>query len=172
MLQPWTLRLILNASSRRIIHDQRQVCCLPGHLCPPSSAGLAARQRPPGPLKLGCTPPLHARALARGPLAAVRLHRAVGSGTARAAVYAGGGAGDNAGANPQSHAGSQDNCHGKLLLPQLNHLHEALKRNQVSPSVSSSSQDQQPPKPSPIPSQRRLTAQLTKRPHSHVHSSH
>jgi hypothetical protein len=31
-------------------------------------------------------PPLHAQALARGPLAAVRLHRTVGSGTARAAV--------------------------------------------------------------------------------------
>ena len=43
-------------------------------------------QRPAGPLKLGCPPPLHAQALARGPLAAVRLHRAVGSGTARAAV--------------------------------------------------------------------------------------
>jgi hypothetical protein len=50
------------------------------------SAGLAARQRPPGPLKLGCPPPLHAQALARGPLAAVQLHRTVGSGTARAAV--------------------------------------------------------------------------------------
>jgi hypothetical protein len=36
--------------------------------------------------KLGCPPPLHAQALARGPLAAVRLHRTVGSGTDRAAV--------------------------------------------------------------------------------------
>jgi hypothetical protein len=77
---------IVIISSRRIIHDKRQVCCLPGHLCPPCSAGLAARQRPPGPLKLGCPSPLHAQALARGPLAAVRLHRTLGSGTARAAV--------------------------------------------------------------------------------------
>ena len=51
--------------------------------CPPLSAGLTARQRPPGPLKLGCPPLLHAQALALGPLAAVRLHRAVGSGTSR-----------------------------------------------------------------------------------------
>jgi hypothetical protein len=50
-----------------------------------AQAGLA-RQRPPGPHQLGCPPPLHAQALARGPLAAVRLHRAAGSGTARAAV--------------------------------------------------------------------------------------
>jgi hypothetical protein len=73
-------------SSRRIIHDQHQVCCLPGHLCPPRSAGLAARQQPPESLKLGCPPPLHAQALARGPLAAVRLHQAVCSGTPHAAV--------------------------------------------------------------------------------------
>ena len=65
--------------------DQHQVCCLPGHLCPSSSASLAARQRPPGH-QLGCPPPLHAHAFALGPLAAVRLHQAVGSGTARAAV--------------------------------------------------------------------------------------
>jgi hypothetical protein len=35
---------------------------------------------------LGCPPPLHAQTLARGPLAAVRLHQTVGSGKARAAV--------------------------------------------------------------------------------------
>jgi hypothetical protein len=56
---------------------------------------------------------------------------------------AGGGAAANADAHPQSHAGSQDNGNGKLLLPQLDRLHLAFKRSQVSPSASSSSQDQQ-----------------------------
>jgi len=76
---------------------------------------------------------------------------------------AGGSAAENAGANPQPQpAGSQDNCHGKLVLPQLNRLHEAFKRNQVSRPASSRSQDQQPTRgPNPIPSQRRLTQQLT-----------
>ena len=75
---------------------------------------------------------------------------------------AGGSATANAGATPQSQpAGSQDNGHGKLVLPQLNRLHEAFKRSQVSPPASSSSQDQ-PTRPRPIPSQRRLTQQLTK----------
>ena len=37
---------------------------------------------------------------------------------------------------PQPPAGSQDNSTGKLLLPQLNRLHEAFKRRQVSPSAS------------------------------------
>jgi hypothetical protein len=55
-----------------------------------------------------------------------------------------------------------NNGTGKLVLPQLNHLHEAFKRSQFSPRASSSSQDQQPTRPSPIPSQRRLTQQLTK----------
>ena len=46
---------------------------------------------------------------------------------------AGGSATANAGANPQPQpAGSQDNDHGKLVLPQLNRLHEAFKRSQVS----------------------------------------
>jgi hypothetical protein len=70
----------------------------------------------------------------------------------------------NAGAHPQSHAGSQDNGNSKLLLPQLNQLQLAFKRSQVSPSVSSSSQDQQaqqPPK-SVIPTQRRVTEQNSK----------
>jgi len=68
----------------------------------------------------------------------------------------------HAGANPQPQpAGSQDNGHGKLVLPQLNRLHEAFKRSQVSPPASSSSQDQ-PTRPRPIPSQRRVTQQLTK----------
>ena len=67
-----------------------------------------------------------------------------------------------AGANPQPQpAGSQDHGNGKLVLPQLNRLHEAFKRSQVSPPASSSSQDQ-PTRPRPIPSQRRLTQQLTK----------
>jgi len=45
--------------------DQRQVCCLPGHLCPPSSTGLAAGQRHPGSIHLGCSPLSHANAPAR-----------------------------------------------------------------------------------------------------------
>ena len=56
---------------------------------------------------------------------------------------AGGDAAANAGAHPQPHAGSQDNGNGKLLLLQLDRLHLAFKRSQVSPSASSSSQDQQ-----------------------------
>jgi hypothetical protein len=65
-------------------------------------------------------------------------------------------------ANPQPQpASSQDNGNGKLVLPQLNRLHEAFKRSQVSTPASSSSQDQ-PTRPRPIPSQRRLTQQLTK----------
>jgi hypothetical protein len=77
---------------------------------------------------------------------------------------AGGGAAANADAHPQPHAGSQDNGNGKLLLPQLDRLHLAFKRSRVSPSTSSSSQDQQSqhlPK-SVIPTQRRVTEQLTK----------
>jgi hypothetical protein len=103
--------------------------------------------------------PLHAQTLARGPLAAVRLHRAACSGTARAAVRAGGGDDANAGAHQQPHAGSQDNGNGKLLLPQLDRLHLAFKRSQASPSASSSSQDQQvqqAPK-SVIPTHHRVT---------------
>jgi hypothetical protein len=70
-------------------------------------------------------------------------------------------AGGSAGDNPQPQpAGSQDNGNGKLVLQQLNRLHEAFKRSQISPA-SSSSQDQ-PTLPRPIPSQRRLTQQLTK----------
>jgi hypothetical protein len=49
-----------------------------------------------------------------------------------------------------------------LFLAKLNRLHEAFKRIQLSPPASSSSQDQQPTRPSAIPSQRRLTQQLTK----------
>jgi hypothetical protein len=79
-------------------------------------------------------PPLHAHTLARGPLAVVRLHRAVGSGTACVAVRADGCAAANAGAHPQPHAGSQNNCNSKLLLPQLEHIHLAFKLSQVSPS--------------------------------------
>jgi hypothetical protein len=57
-----------------------------------------------------------------------------------------------AGANPQPQpAGSEDNCNGKLVLPQLNCLHEAFKWSQVSPPASSSSQDQ-PTRPRPIQS--------------------
>jgi hypothetical protein len=54
----------------------------------------------------------------------------------------------NAGAHPQpQHAGSQDNGNGKLVLLQLNRLHEAFKLSQIPFSACSSSQDQQPPFP-------------------------
>jgi hypothetical protein len=79
-------------------------------------------------------------------------------------THEGCGAAANAGAHPLPHAGSQDNGNGKLLLPQLDRLHLAFKRSQVSSSASSSSQDQQSqhlPK-SVIPAQRRVTEQLTK----------
>ena len=75
-----------------------------------------------------------------------------------------GGAAANAGAHPQPHAGSQDNCNSKLLLPELDCLHLAFKWSQVSPTVSSSSQDQQSqhlPK-SVIPTHCSVTEQLTK----------
>ena len=57
------------------MNDQRQVCSLPGHLCLPRSAGLAAGQRPPGPHQLGYPPPSQPRALARRPAPELRLHR-------------------------------------------------------------------------------------------------
>ena len=72
-----------------------------------------------------------------------------------------GGAAAGAGAGqPPQPAGSQDQQDGKLILPQLNRLHEVYKRNQVASSASASSQDQQPAKPT-IPSQKRVTQQLT-----------
>jgi hypothetical protein len=75
---------------------------------------------------------------------------------------AGGGAAANAGANPQPQlAGSQDHGNGNLVRPQLNRLHDVFKRSQVPPPASSNSQDQQPTQPSPIPSQRRLTQQMS-----------
>jgi hypothetical protein len=76
---------------------------------------------------------------------------------------AGGGAAANAGAHPQTHAGAQDNGNGKFLLPQLDRLHLAFMRSQVSPSSSSTSQDQESqhlPK-SVIPTHRRVTEQIT-----------
>ena len=47
----WWLRCLQqhHYSPGRIIHDQLQVCSLPGHLCLPRSAGLDAGHRPPGP---------------------------------------------------------------------------------------------------------------------------
>ena len=72
-----------------------------------------------------------------------------------------GGAAAGAGAAQQPQpAGPQDNGDGQLILPQLNRLHEAYKRSQVASSASSSSQDQQPPKPT-IPTQKRVTQQLS-----------
>jgi len=131
----------LNTVSRHAAsYDQRQVCCLAGHPCPPSSAGLAAGTRTPGSIHLGCPPPpLHAKEPARGPPSELQLLRSAGSSTARADVRAGGGAAANTGENSQpQHAGSQDHGNRKLLLPQLNRLHEAFKWSQVPPACSSS----------------------------------
>jgi hypothetical protein len=77
---------------------------------------------------------------------------------------AGGNAAANAVAHPQPPAGSQDHSNGTLLLPQLDRLHLAFKRRQVSPSSSSSTQDPQAQKPtkSVIPTQKHVTEQLTK----------
>ena len=52
-------------------------------------------------------------------------------------------------------------CSGTLVLPQLNHLHEAYKQRQDALPVSSSSQDQQPTVSGPIQSQLHLTQQMT-----------
>ena len=55
-----------NTSTRHAVsYDQRQVCCLRGHLCPPFSTGLAAGQRPPGSTHLGCLRSPQAMASAR-----------------------------------------------------------------------------------------------------------
>jgi hypothetical protein len=104
------------------------ICSLPGHLCLPRSAGLAAGQRPPGPHQLGY-PPL--RTL-------MRLHEDLlhnydcTDQPPPPPPSAGRGAAANAGAHPQpQQAGSQDDGNGKLVLPQLNRLHEAFKRNQI-----------------------------------------
>jgi hypothetical protein len=56
---------------------------------------------------------------------------------------------------------SQDTGSVTLVLPQLNHLHEAYEWRQVAPPVSSSFQDQQPTVSGPILTQRGLTQQLT-----------
>jgi hypothetical protein len=49
---------------------------------------------------------------------------------------AGGSDAANAVTDPQPQpAGSQYNWHGKLVLPQLNHLHKAFKLSQVENSV-------------------------------------
>jgi hypothetical protein len=151
--------------TRGRIHDERQVRCLPGHLCLPCSTGVAAGQ-PPGSSHLDGPPPLPAKAGERGLLLQHSCCTNQQPAVAQPAPPSGavGSAAANAGANPQPQpTGSQDNCHGKLVLPQLNRLQEAFKRSQVSHPASSSSQDQQPTRwPSPIPSQHSLTHQLTK----------
>ena len=66
------------------------------------------------------------------------------------------------GAHPQPrHAGSQDSGNGKLVLPQLNRLHRHSSGARFPPRRLQA-QDQQPNRPTPIPTQRRLTQQLTK----------
>ena len=127
-------------------YTTNQVCCLPGHLCTPCSAGLAARQRHPGPL--------HAQALAWGPLAAVRLHRASRIQTPAAVRWRQ--RSRQRGRTPAASRRLQDHSNGKLLLPQLDRLHLAFKRRQVSPSASSSSQDQQDQQRGPRESRGRL----------------
>jgi len=78
---------------------------------------------------------------------------------------AGGRAAANVGANPKPQLeGSQENSVASFRssTASTRRLHEAFKRSPVSHPASSSSQDQQPTRPSPIPSQRRLKQQLTK----------
>ncbi len=124
--------------------NQHQVCCLPGHLCPSSSANLAARQRPPGH-QLGCPPPF--------------ARSCVCTGTSCSSTIA---PSSQQWHSPRSRPKQtvsllptlmHTRCltqapRGKLLLPQLNCFHLAIKRSQVSPSVSSSCQDQQAKQPS------------------------
>jgi hypothetical protein len=142
-------------------YDQRQVCCLPWHLCPPCSTDLAAGQRSPGSSHMGRPPSPPAHACARDLLQHYDSTDQPAS-APQAPPSAGGSAAVHADANPQPQpAGSQDNGNGKLVLPQLNRLHEAFKRSGVSTPACSSSQDQ-PTRRRPIPSQRRLTQQLTK----------
>jgi hypothetical protein len=92
---PPTAREVFGVCNNTISHaasyDQRQVVGLPGHLCPPCSADLAAGNDLQDP-STWVPPPLRTAA-----------------------------------------ASSQDNSNGKLVLPQLNRLHEAFKRSRVSP---------------------------------------
>jgi len=144
-------------------YDQRQVCCLPAHLCLPCSTGLAAGQRPQDPATWDGPPLCQLKRLHEDLLHLYHCTDQPAAAQPAPPSFAGGSAAANAGANPQpQHAGSQDSGNGKLVLTQFNRLQEALKRSQVSLPASSSSQDQQPTIPSPIPSQRRLTQQLTK----------
>ena len=103
---------------------------------------MAARQRPPGPHHSWVAPPLCTLKQLHGDL--LQQYNCTEQPPAQLLPQsAGGNASFNAGVRPQPPAGSQDNSNVKLLLPQLNRLHEAFKRRQVSPSASSISQDQQ-----------------------------
>jgi hypothetical protein len=141
-------------------YDQRQVCCLPGHLCPPCSAGLAAGQRPPESSRLGCTPLLHAIAPARGPPSELRL-RSAGSSTAPAAVRHRRWRCCQRGRKPSASArrlpGQRQRQTPSAAQPPPRDIQA---ESGSPPPASSSSQDQQPNLPNPIPTQRRLTQQL------------
>ena len=139
-----TTRADLAYQTRGRVHDERQVCCIPGHLCLPCSIGLAAGQRPPGSSHLDAPPFLKLKQMHEDLLQHYHCtDQPVAAQPAPPSGFrAGSSAAENAGANPQPQpAGSQDNGHGKLVLPKLNRLHEAFKRSQVSHPASYSSQD-------------------------------
>ena len=141
---------------------QRPVCRLPGHFRPPCSGGCAAGQRQPGSHHLERPFPSHAQAPARKSSAGLRLPGAACSGPARTAIRCGRQrGGKRRGASSTAARARPGHQSGTLVLPQLNRLHEAYKRRQDALPASSSSQDQQPTASGPIPSQRRLTQQLT-----------
>jgi hypothetical protein len=147
----------------------RRIRPMPGLL--PSFGTFASPAQqvwPPGnnlqdPATWDAPPSPPAQACARGPPTALRLHRSAGSSTTRATRPTQTAArlrAQTRSLSPQAPR-TRWNGNGKLVLPQLNRLHEAFKRSQVSPPASSSSQDQ-PTRPRLIPLQRRLTQQLTK----------
>jgi hypothetical protein len=107
-------------SGIRRVCEKCQVCCLPGHLCPPCSAGLAAGQQPPGSIHLGCPPPLIAKRQHEDHLQHYDCTDQPAAAQPARPSGAGGGAAASAAAYPlPQHAGSQDNGNGNLVLPQL-----------------------------------------------------
>jgi hypothetical protein len=143
--------------------NARFVAVLGTFACPAQQVWLPGNQRPPGSSHLDGTLLCQINQMHEDLLQHCDCTDQQAAAQPAPQSGAGGSAAENAGANPQPQpAGSQDTGHGKLVLPQLNRLHEAFKRSQVSHPASSSSQDQKPTRrPSPIPSQRRLTQQIT-----------
>jgi hypothetical protein len=148
-------------------YNKRQVCCLPGHLCLPCSEGLAAGQRPPGSLHLGCP------SIAPPPLARSSACTRTSCNNTTAPI------------SRQQHSPRRRPAQAAALLPtraqtcrlstqapRTTATANSFFRNSTAstrqlrgvgfPPASSGSQDQQPTRPGPIPSQCRLTQQLSK----------